>query len=651
MTSGERLDTLGQPQREALSVAFSPDGKHIVVGSADSRLRIYQFVSRDRAEINPLIETRFADETPLVKLAFHPSGSQLAVVSQTGNVKVFETKHWSQTAVLGKLGDLATSLIPSDPLRVAQIDGKVWEHVWPEQSPPINGSQLASSVKRDSRRDSELRTPATSAVSATEAESNDKYADAQRVATPALIKGEVEKPGDEDWFRFSAKGGEAWMIEVKASRNKSKLDSFIEVRDIKGDPVERLRMQAVRDTYFTFRGKDSDTSDDFRVFAWEEMELNEYFYAAGEINRLWLYPRGPDSGFKVYPGEGKRWTFFDTSPLAHALAEPAYIVKPLAPGEKPLANGLPVFPVFYQNDDDSYRRWGEDSRLYFTAPSDGEYLVRLRDTRGEGGEGYAYELTIRPAQPSYSIALTPIDKPIPRGVGREFTVRAQREDGFEGAVEVHITDLPRGVHATSPVVIEPGQLTATGILYTDADAPIPEKPFMPKSYAVADIDGVVVEQEVKGWKEIKLAELPKVQVLIEPIDGDEELSSVDPKMVAGADSNPIELPETGPVATLPWTLRLKPGATIAARLIVLRNKFEPRVEFGKEGAGRNLPFGVYVDNVGLNGLMVPEGASRRTFFITSSPVATPQRRFFYLKAEVDGGLTSTPVVLDLAPAK
>ena len=38
--------------------------------------------------------------------------------------------------------------------------------------------------------------------------------------------------------------------------------------------------------------KDSDTSDDFRLQNWGEMEINEFLYAKGEVVKLWLYPRG-----------------------------------------------------------------------------------------------------------------------------------------------------------------------------------------------------------------------------------------------------------------------------------------------------------------------------------------------------------------------
>ena len=73
------------------------------------------------------------------------------------------------------------------------------------------------------------------------------------------------------------------------------------------------------------------------------MELNEYVYANGEVMKLWMLPRGPDSGFLVYPGVGEnRFTYFGSTPITHALNEPCYVVKPHRPGRRPLIpNGLP----------------------------------------------------------------------------------------------------------------------------------------------------------------------------------------------------------------------------------------------------------------------------------------------------------------------
>ena len=98
---------------------------------------------------------------------------------------------------------------------------------------------------------------------------------------------------------------------------------------------------------------------DFRVFNWDEMQINDYLYANGEVVKFWLFPRGPDSGFVAYPGQGNRWGYFDTTPLAHALGEPCYVVQPHPPGTKLVANGLPVFSLYYENDDDASPRAGQ----------------------------------------------------------------------------------------------------------------------------------------------------------------------------------------------------------------------------------------------------------------------------------------------------
>jgi hypothetical protein len=123
---------------------------------------------------------------------------------------------------------------------------------------------------------------------------------------------------DADLYRFQAKKGDTWIAEVNAARSKSPLDSRIDILHEDGTPVLRVNLQAVRESYYTFRGKDGSPIDDFRLHKWQEMELNDFLYSDGGVVKLWLYPRGPDSGFKVYPGYGSRYTYFDTTPTTHA---------------------------------------------------------------------------------------------------------------------------------------------------------------------------------------------------------------------------------------------------------------------------------------------------------------------------------------------
>ena len=47
----------------------------------------------------------------------------------------------------------------------------------------------------------------------------------------------------------------AELAEIEAARAKSPLDSKVEILHPDGSPVEQVRLQALRDSWFTFRGK------------------------------------------------------------------------------------------------------------------------------------------------------------------------------------------------------------------------------------------------------------------------------------------------------------------------------------------------------------------------------------------------------------
>ena len=68
------------------------------------------------------------------------------------------------------------------------------------------------------------------------------------------------------------------------------------------------------------------------------------------------------------------------------------------PGSAFPPNGFPVIQLNYRNDDGG-TGYGKDSRLFFDPPADGEYQVRIGDSRGQGGRNYAYRLTVRPPRP------------------------------------------------------------------------------------------------------------------------------------------------------------------------------------------------------------------------------------------------------------
>jgi hypothetical protein len=422
------------------------------------------------------------------------------------------------------------------------------------------------------------------------------------------------------------------MLAVNAATAKSSLDSRLEVLTAEGRPVERVVLQAVRDSWFTFRGKDSDSSDDFRLQNWREMELDEYFYANGEVMKLWLYPRGPDSGFKVYPGEGRRHTFFGTTALTHAQNEPGYVVVPHPAGARPVPNGLPVFRLNHENDDDPDREAGVDSRLLFAAPATGDYIVRVSDTRGFGGAtNFHYSLALRPSRPDFAVTIEGMNPKVGPGGGREVRFVARRREGFDGPIRVEIMGLPPGFAIGAPVEIEAGQMVAVATLHAAADAPAPDEAAAKavKVAALATIRGREVRHELGSLGELRLGKPPKLSVEI--------LAGDDRAHVRETPGSPLEFV-------------IRPGETIGARVRTVRHDFKDRIEFGNEDSGRNLPHGLFVDNIGLNGLLIVEGKTERDFFITAAPMARPGVRPFHLRARADDGVVSRPALIRVLPS-
>ena len=626
VATGERLDTLIQPLKEVYSVAFNPAGDQIAAVGADSRIRVWKFLSRDTAIINPQIIARFAHEAPVTQLRYSQDGRYVITCAEDRTVKLWDAKTMSEIKEYGQQSDVVQALAfapDGSKFAVGRVDGTVEILATvPVPTPAAEAAPVAAAPMA----------PATAPMLETaETEPNNTPAEATAIAIPATLKGTIQgKPNgqpDSDLYKFTAQAGQEWVIEVNAARSKSPLDSIIDVLDIAGQPVERVILQATRDSYFTFRGKNGDEVGDFRVFNWEEMELNEYLYSNGEVVKLWLAPRGPDSGFTAYPGEGLRYGYFDTTPVTHALGEPCYIVEPHAPGTEIVPNGLPVFRLNYQNDDSAKREQGADSKLTFTAPKDGEYLVRIRDVRGYESDKHTYQLVIRPRQPDFAVTLQTKDPTVNIGSAKEFRLTVSRKDEYAGPIKIDINGLPPGYSATTPMTIQAGQNDTIGVLTAAVDAPVltPENAKASKLTATATINGQEVTHDVNHFGEIKRAEAAKVTLQIVAADNGA-------KLVIPADGSPAQVD-------------IEPGQTIMLKVVVDRKGYDGNVPFGNEGSGRNLPHGLIVDNIGLNGLLILEKQTERNFFISAAKWVPEQERLFHLKTDVEGGQAAAPVLI------
>jgi hypothetical protein len=480
----------------------------------------------------------------------------------------------------------------------------------------------------------DLKVVVASAAEPLESEPNDRQEQATPIAAPGGANGRIEtrKPGeppDVDHYRFQAKKGESWIIETAARRRGSPVDTRIDVLTADGQLIERLILQAVRDSHINFRTINS-TQTGVRLKNWEEMELNEYVYFAGEVTRLFRAPQGPDSDSLLYESTpGIRRTYFDTSGTSHANYDPAYIVEPHQPGTKLAFNGLPVFPLYYGNDDASQRDIGTDSRVTFTAPADGAYLVRVTDTAGAGGERFVYRLSLRRPKPDFNVRLEGFNAGIPAGSGQTFTLVRQMIDGFDGDIRVDIDGaLPPGFKVTTPIVIEAGHRTATGAVFAAADAakPTDENASQAKLTASATIDRQTVTKEIGSLGKLALRDKPKVSVEFFP---EEQPAGRTPPHPSGS----YGLPQ----------ITMASGTTITARLKITRNDHKGPVTLEV----LNLPHGVIVDNLGLNGLLITPNENERQIFLTAAKWVGETDRVIHAVARVAENATSAPVMFHI----
>ena len=404
------------------------------------------------------------------------------------------------------------------------------------------------------------------------------------VPVPGTANGLIARPAAADLWRFQARKGQRLILEVDARRLGSPLDSFIEVLDAQeGQPVPRAVLRCLAKTYTTFRDHDS-AGPGIRMDTWGEFAMNDFVWVGNELLRIRALPKNPDDDCQFVSVAGQRAGFLDTTPAHLSMGAPMYKVEFHPPGTTFPPNGLPVIALPYRNDDGG-PGYGKDSRLVFDAPADGMYLVRVRDARSQAGPTHAYRLTIREPRPSYSVSFNPTAPSVWKGGAVPITVNAERVDGYDGAIEVRLENLPPGFSA--PVTTIPAEENSTAFaLYAQPDAVSPTKGAPLKLMARASIKGQPILREATGA-------MPKV-------------------------TEPGDLVTT----TEQSELTVRPGQEVrlTAR-IQRRGDFKGRVPLDVRG----LPHGVHVLDVGLNGILITEQETVRTFVIYCEPWVQPTK--------------------------
>ncbi len=454
-----------------------------------------------------------------------------------------------------------------------------------------------------------------------ERETNDAPQQAQALPVPGGVSGRIGHDGDVNVYRFRARKGETVIVEVFGRRLGSAVDSIIEVLDAGGQPVPRAVLRPVDQTEVAFRDHPS-TTPNIRLTHWDSLAVNDYLWFGRELVRIRALPRNPDDDCVFWGQSGQRIGWLETTPEQHPLGQVMYKVEIHPPGTTFPPGGVPTTTLTYRNDDGG-PSFGKDSRVTFRAPADGDYLVRVEDVRGLGGEDYGYHLVLRRPHPSFRVSLETENPNIPRGGTALIELNVMRRDGFDRAVEVVAEGLPPGVTATR-AVIEGDELGGMLALSADASAPA----FSPPSWRVVARE--VVESTSKPTV------VPRRQ-------------EIDPGGPAGGFITVTPVTNLA-IAARPDRVMIRAGERVSMTLAVKRGPaFKGRVPIEV----KNLPQGVRVLNIGLNGVLVTESQTERSVFLLAEPWAAPMTRPFYAVGKAESAGTedsSPPIELIVAPA-
>ncbi len=532
----------------------------------------------------------------------------------------------TEVAVKGvNLGDVRTVKVEAPPY---SPDRETWQTL-PLRVKTSHGESL-----------NKLRLAIGDAPEVMEQEPNHDATQAQRITIPVTINGHIssgsavaaafdrrddharaaagtspvaavsDRRPDEDYFRFAAKKGQHLTIEVAAARLGSPLDSVVEVLDAEGHEIPRAVARSVLETSLTLNDRDSKIRS-FRLASITDLHPNDYLMAGEELVQIEFVPDQPDADVRLKGLGGERLALLGTSPQAHPLNGPVYKVRVYEPGKEFPPNGLPVFHLTMRNDDGG-PGYGTDSHLDFIAPQDGEYLLRIKDVRGLEGNDFAYRLMVREATPDFTLTASPSNPNVPCGGRVPVQVAANRTLGYEGPIEVQVKGLPRGV-AASAATIGAGQDSTVVILEAAADASLSENAFPFQIIGRAKVDG---------------------RELVRVADADQPLRVVS-----------MMPPPDLLVAAEPPEVILDAGKETKVTLHVERkNGFEGRVPCSV----MNLPPGVTVVNVGLNGVLVPEGDTSQTFTLRAENWVWATEQPIYVVGEVE---SNSPTRHASAPLK
>ncbi|MEQ2008612.1 MAG: PPC domain-containing protein [Limisphaerales bacterium] len=331
-----------------------------------------------------------------------------------------------------------------------------------------------------------------------EKEPNDE-AKSATVATgelPLAFNGIINQKGDLDWYRFTAKKGQVFDINVYARRIRSQLDTVLTIYDAEGKQTlasnddtggadSYVRFTAPRDGEFTFRMSDhlgyGGPECTYRVeFTPVQPELNTFIADTARYDA--------QTRKSIVVARGNRFASLQSvrrKDMPSEVSDLEFAMENFPSGIAMQAVAIPkdqtTWPVVFEARADAPIA-GRLANLAIRTPADSKTPVKggmwqNYDLVQDGNNGVYYQtwtdkiaVAVVEELP-FKISVEPLRAPLVQSGSLEVKILVERKEGFDDAIKVINLYNPPGTGSTPDITIPKGGKSATYQLNANGGAP------------------------------------------------------------------------------------------------------------------------------------------------------------------------------------
>jgi hypothetical protein len=325
-----------------------------------------------------------------------------------------------------------------------------------------------------------------------ESEPNDQFETANVGTLPMAFNGLIQSDGDSDFYKFSAKQGQAWEIECYARRVGSGLDPVIHVWDANKKYLAGNDDARGPDSYLRFQ---APADGDYYVRVMDHLNNG----TATSIYRLEISPveaslnisiprvdRYSQQRQTIVVPRGNRFATQFLGVRANFGGEIKLDESQLPPGIKmvsePMAANLTLMPVVFEAAADApvggklidFKAAHVDEKTGIS----GSFYNLADFVLGEPNNARYYGCTVDKLaiavvdEVPFTLEIVQPNSPLVRNGQKELKIVAHRKEGFDEAINVEFPFRPPGVGAAGQVTIPKGQNEAKYLVNANGNAQI-----------------------------------------------------------------------------------------------------------------------------------------------------------------------------------